>query len=219
VTFSVELLKKKEALAPFIKAFDAEEILFHQGQLGQSLFVILKGRVHLLLDSELGEHVFSVAAPGDLLGEKALLSNVQYLRVFSAQAAEPVIAIELSYSDLIQLQKNDPEFILDVLKRSFEISAKRLEQSNYLCRILKGNNAKKRFLDCILYVAQFTGAPADKEIRIPTLIQSLDYNLELDPSTRDALIQKLIQAGALRVQNDGVCYLTVEKMLTLSDAK
>jgi len=219
VAFSVELLKKKEVLAPFIKVYDEKEILFHQGQIGKSLFVILKGRVHLLLESDRGEHVFSVASPGDLLGEKALLSDIPYHRVFSAEAAEPVLAIELNYTDLITLQKTEPELILDILKRSFEVSTKRLEQANYLCRILKGKNLKKRFLDCVLYVAQFTGSQSEKGIRIPSLLQALDYNLELDRSEKDNFLKELIQAGALIVQDNGVCYLLVEKMLTLSDAK
>lgn len=219
MTFSVELLKKKEALAPFIKAFDAEEILFRQGQPGQSLFIILKGRVHLLLESERGEHVFSVACSGDLLGEKALLGEARHPRVFSAQALEPVLAIELRYADLMRIQRSDPEFILDVLKRSFEIAAKRLEQANYLCRILKGNDLKKRFRDCVLYIAQFSGTSSEKGIRIPTLNQSLDYNLELAPSEREALIGELIQVGALTPENDGVYFLNMEKMLTLANAK
>lgn len=218
VTFSIELLKKKLSLAPHIKTFAEGETLFHQGQGGSTLFIILKGQVQLLLDSETGEHVFAIASAGDLLGERALLGESPHPRAFSAQAVDSVIAIELSSQNLIQLQVSDPDFILDILKRTFEVSAKRLELANYLARALRGSDLNKRFYKSVLYIAHSAGVRVDQGILITKLKEALDYLLELDPQQRNALIEKLIKAQILKiVDGDSYCLLDEKKLVNYED--
>lgn len=213
MAFKLERLKSIQILSEFTKHFVANEILFHQGQIGNTLFVILEGRVHLLLDAPSGEHVFSVVAPGDILGEKALLQEKGHQRIFSAQAVEPVSAVELSLQDLIRIQKHDPNLILDILKRSFEVSAKRLELANYLARVLRGTDSKKRFCECIIYVAHVAGSPVSTGIKIPTLKEALNYFLELNVDDRDRWLTELVHSGALETQDQDFVLVNQQKLM------
>ena len=101
MTFRVDLLRENKTLKPYLRLFNDQDVVFQQGQLGNTVFIVLTGTVHLLLESELGEHVFSVAGSGDLLGEKALLSATPHPRVFSAQAQNAVLGIDLTTSPAV----------------------------------------------------------------------------------------------------------------------
>jgi CRP-like cAMP-binding protein len=171
------------------------------------------------LESELGEHVFSVAGSGDLLGEKALLSATPHPRVFSAQAQNAVLGLELSFENITQLQKADPELVLGILRKSIEVSSKRLSQANYLARVLRETNGRKRFFNCLLYIAQASGTLSDDKIWIPKMKPALDYYLGMDENEQETMMEELIRGGALEAQGNGAYLLSVEKMLTLSDAK
>jgi len=213
MAFSLDMLSKKESLLPFRKQFGPGEVIFHQGQVGNTLFILLKGRVHLLLDSNTGEHVFSVASAGDILGEKAILQEKGHQRLFSAQAVEPVIAFEISAWDLGQLQRTEPDLILDILKRSFEVSAKRLEQANYLARVLRGTDSRRRFCECIVYAAHTAGSPTTNGIKIPKLKEALSYFLDLDPLKRDLFLNELIDSGALEVHDQTYVLVNQQKLM------
>jgi CRP-like cAMP-binding protein len=219
MTFRVDLSRENKALKPYLRLFNDQDIIFRQGQLGNTVFIVLTGTIHLLLESELGEHVFSVANSGDLLGEKALLSPNPHPRVFSAQAQNAVLGVELSFANIVQLQNEDPDLVLGILRKSIEVSTKRLSQANYLARVLRQTNGRKRFFDCLLYIAQASGTLSSDKVWIPKMKQALDYYLGMDENEQEMLMEELIQSGALEAQEKGAYLLSVEKMLTLSNAK
>ena len=67
-----------ERLIPALKrrSFRRGETLYHQGDPGHVLHVVLEGRVKVVLPSEAGEEaVLTVLGPGDVHGEMALLDG------------------------------------------------------------------------------------------------------------------------------------------------
>lgn len=215
MAFTIENLKTKKSLTRFSRRFSKGELLFRQGQSGNTLFIILEGVIQLLLESEFGEHVFSIVSAGELLGEKSVLADSQRQRIFSAQALEPVLAIELNYQDLNQLQKEEPDLILDILRRSFEVSSKRLEQANYLARVLRGSDPRKRLLDCLVYLSRAASIKKGNSLKILKLNEALNYYLELDPNDRESFIRELIETGVLEAATEGDYLVLDEKKLSL----
>src|SRR5262250_1553457 len=62
-------------LAPrfFEKTYHAGEIVFHEGDPGRALFVVLEGAVEIIQISAQGEYLLRTLGPGDAFGELALI--------------------------------------------------------------------------------------------------------------------------------------------------
>jgi CRP-like cAMP-binding protein len=95
-------------LRPFIKKFRAEDYLFRQGQMGNTMFIVVEGKVELIAEADQGEHVEAILGPGHFLGEKAMLQDSPYQRLFGARAAEITKVLELSGKDVQEIQRTAP---------------------------------------------------------------------------------------------------------------
>lgn len=88
--------------------------LVRQGDAGDSLFVVLAGRLEVLLDRTLegkgGEIVLHALAPGSVVGEMALVLGGR--RTASVRALEDTRVLELSRKNLDQLRERYPEILL-----------------------------------------------------------------------------------------------------------
>jgi CRP-like cAMP-binding protein len=74
--------------------FSRNEVIFHQGDPGEALYVITEGSVKILLPSAEGEEaIIATLRPGDFFGELALLDRAP--RSATAKALEPTQTWEL----------------------------------------------------------------------------------------------------------------------------
>ena len=85
------------------KAYDAGEVVFHEGDPGRALFVVVEGTVEITQATPRGEHVVRALGPGDAFGEVALIDESP--RSGSARVAEP--------SRLLILYKTDFDALMD----------------------------------------------------------------------------------------------------------
>ncbi len=93
------------------RALEAGETLFSIGDPGESLFVVRSGRVELFLKDTAGQKiVLSVADPGDIFGELALLDGGA--RSASVVALAETELLELSRAHLLPLFQRSPEVAL-----------------------------------------------------------------------------------------------------------
>src|SRR5512142_212514 len=70
------------------RRFRRGEVLFHQGDPGDALFVVLSGAIKIVLPSEEGdEAILTTVHPGDFMGELALIDGAD--RSATAVALEP----------------------------------------------------------------------------------------------------------------------------------
>lgn len=98
-----------ERLAPAFKrrAYRRGETLYHQGDPGHVLHVVLEGRVKVVLPSESGEEaVLTVLGPGQVHGEMSLLDGSP--RSATVVAIEPVVSATLSREDFLDLLRRSP---------------------------------------------------------------------------------------------------------------
>ena len=105
-----------ERLAPALKrrSFRRGETLYHQGDPGHVLHVVIEGRVKVVLPSETGEEaVLTVLGPGDVHGEMALLDGEP--RSATVVALEQVVSATLSREDFMDLLKRSPGAMEGVL--------------------------------------------------------------------------------------------------------
>ena len=100
--------------------------LFHQGDPGDSLYVLVDGSVAVVVTSENGDRmVLTTLHAPDVLGEIALLDGGS--RSATAEAVEPATALMLSRAAFLDLMREQPSLV-DHLLRSFGGLVRRLSE-------------------------------------------------------------------------------------------
>jgi CRP-like cAMP-binding protein len=102
-----------EALGQLAKSlrrrrFSRGEVVFHQGDPGDTLHLVRGGRVKIVLPAETGdEAVLAILGPGDCFGELALLDGGP--RSASVVAMEPVETLVLGRQDFLAFFRTNTE--------------------------------------------------------------------------------------------------------------
>jgi CRP/FNR family cyclic AMP-dependent transcriptional regulator len=107
-----------KALVPNLKrsSFGAGAHIFHEGDPGAELYVILKGEVKVARSGPRGaEVVFAVLLPGDLFGELALLEEGA-VRTADAVAVEPTECLTLERHALVAFLDSHPEMMWHLIR-------------------------------------------------------------------------------------------------------
>jgi CRP/FNR family cyclic AMP-dependent transcriptional regulator len=88
------------------RRFRRNEVIFHQGDPGDSLHVVATGAVKIVLPSPEGdEAIIATLRPGDFFGELALLDGAPHSA--TATAVEPVVTMSLARARFQQLLDED----------------------------------------------------------------------------------------------------------------
>jgi len=123
---------RPEVLAEVARAlrrrrFRRNEVIFHQGDPGDSLHIIASGAVKIVLPSAEGEEaIIATLREGDFFGELSLLDGRE--RTADAHAMEPTGAMEIDREALEGLFRKHPGAALDVLT----VIGKRLREADRL---------------------------------------------------------------------------------------
>jgi thioredoxin reductase (NADPH) len=94
----------------------AGEILFEAGDLGLPCFVVLSGKLDIVITSLTGEHVFATHRPGGFSGDVVLISGAGSMA--RGRVAEPGEFLEVSADALHSLIARDAE-LSDIFMRAF----------------------------------------------------------------------------------------------------
>ena len=109
-----ELLALAEGVRP--RNYPKNQFIFHQGDHGDALYVLVEGRVKVVLTSDEGnEIVLATLQPPEIFGELALID--EGARSASIQTLEPVTVLLLTRSTLLDLLRTNPA-VADALLRS-----------------------------------------------------------------------------------------------------
>jgi CRP/FNR family transcriptional regulator, cyclic AMP receptor protein len=175
-----------------VRTVDTGDYLFRQGQRGNTMYIILQGQLELLAERDGEDHLIAVMQAGQFLGEKAMVKDTPYQRAFSARAMTSVSALELSVKELSVIQKEAPELMINVMKKSFEVAAERLDRANYLIRILRSSDNLRRLCDCIQYLCHTTGEKSVEGVRVPLTVDNIYYYIDMDRKQIESCLKRLV---------------------------
>ena len=124
------------------KTYPDGTLIFHQGETGNSMYVILEGEVEIFLEKDGEEISLARRGAGDFLGEMALLT--QEKRSASARAKGPVRLLTLDKKNFLRRVHEDPTIafrLVEVLSsRIRELDAQVAELSLAVRDCLKSLN-------------------------------------------------------------------------------
>src|SRR3954468_24874861 len=90
------------------RSYRRGEVIFHQGDPGDSLHFLTDGRVKVVLDAETGEEaVIAILGPGDCFGELALIDGEP--RSATVETLEAVQTLSLSRPDFMAFIRDNPQ--------------------------------------------------------------------------------------------------------------
>jgi CRP/FNR family transcriptional regulator, cyclic AMP receptor protein len=112
------------------RTYRAGEVIFHSGDTGVALYVLLAGEVKIVLPGETSDEDLEVArlSAGELFGELALLDSSP--RSATAVAATPTEAAAIARPDWIDLIHRQPGIGVAILLPLAQLLAVRLRAAN-----------------------------------------------------------------------------------------
>jgi CRP/FNR family cyclic AMP-dependent transcriptional regulator len=140
------------------RTYKKGQLIFYQGDLGESLFIVAEGTVKVFVTSEDGDEMVLVTlGPGDIFGELAVIDGGP--RSASAETLEPTKLLALTRNTLLQVMTEHPSITDSLLKTLGSVVRRLTEQASDLVFLdLHGRVAK-----LLVGFADARGARSDGE--------------------------------------------------------
>jgi CRP/FNR family cyclic AMP-dependent transcriptional regulator len=134
--------------------------LFHRGDPGDSLYIVLNGEVEIFFKNDTGERiVLDTAIPGHFFGEISLLDGGA--RTASALATKDVEAVVVDRGDLAELIRLKPDSAMEILTAT----GRRLRETNEKLRHTASRNVneetedkRSRVMKVADWISEFSGS-------------------------------------------------------------
>jgi CRP/FNR family cyclic AMP-dependent transcriptional regulator len=183
------------------RTFKRGEVLFHEEDLGNALFIIQSGQVKIVCLAPDGEdRILNVVGPGQYLGELSLVDGAP--RSATAVALERVEVLALYREDFLALFKRHPATALAVMSGLVAMVRRLSDEVRDLTALDVAGRLAKKLLELANQHGQVT--PAGLRITVPLKQQEL---AEMIGATRVAVNQSLSwyrNHGVLSTEREGI---------------
>ena len=178
-----------QTLSRLIRNLSAGEYLFRQSDMGNTMFLILEGTVHLFRQSQHSERLVWTLGPGEMVGEKAILSKEPYRRTVTAQAKTKVIAFEFDTNNVKTIQTKFPDFMNKLLKMLSE----RLDHSNELISILQSKDDTTRIIRYLLFFASTHANKTPEGLTVVLTADDISHVVNVGEETVETVMAELVR--------------------------
>ncbi|PVU82557.1 Crp/Fnr family transcriptional regulator [Cellulomonas sp. WB94] len=142
-------------------SFARGDVLFHEGDPGDRLFVIRSGKIKLGRRSSDGrENLLSIQGPGEMFGELSLFDPGP--RTATATVVADAELVELAHVELVAWLEQHPT----VAKHLLKALAHRLRRTNEALADLVFSDVPGRVAKALLDLATRFGEPTDEGVRV-----------------------------------------------------
>jgi CRP-like cAMP-binding protein len=174
------------------RRFKRGDIVFHEGDPGDTLHLLAKGRVTVRVTTPLGESAtLSVLGPGAIFGELALLSGADR-RAATVTCLEVVETMALHRDAFAELRKRQPrvdQVLVQIFAAQLPVLSARLLEALFV-------PADKRVLRQLLTVARLYGAEGET-VTVPLTQEDLAGLAGTTRPTVNKVLRTAEEAGAL----------------------
>ena len=181
------------------RRFRRNEVIFHQGDPGDSLHVVATGAVKIILPSPEGdEAIIATLRPGDFFGELALLDGAPHSA--TATAVEPVETMSLARAPFQKLVDEDPGLrmaLLSGLAAELRRLTGQVEELHFLD--LAGRLAMR-----LVRLARDRDPNADGEVQLDWPFTQSDLAAMIGGTRQSVnkLLSRLEDDGLLKIEHD-----------------
>lgn len=105
-------------------SYDADQVLFNQGEIGDAAFIIIDGEADITIDSPQGPITVATVGRNDIIGEIAILCDVP--RTASVRAKDKLETLVISKDLFFRLIMEFPQIAVEIMREL----AQRLNRAN-----------------------------------------------------------------------------------------
>ena len=117
------------------RRFPAEAVIFREGDAGDALYAVVKGRVRISRRLAGGEEALAILGPGEIFGEMAVLDPESGGRSADARAHEDATLLALGRERFERLERSDPDGSAELSALLCRLAARRcVETAERLAR-------------------------------------------------------------------------------------
>lgn len=189
------------------RSFERGELIFTQGSLGTSLYLIVRGSVRIYTVSETGQEIaVSIFRAGDFFGELALLDGQP--RSASAVAMEPTHTFTLHRAAFVYTLHTCPPIAIAVL----EALAARLRRSTAQTEQLVSRPAAQRVVQQLLELAARHGSTPGPQIDLHLTQDDLASLSGTTRETVNRVLASLRDQGVVQIERARIRVLDLSKL-------
>lgn len=182
----------------FVNSYYRNQVIFQEGDRGDALYIILKGKVKVcLFDDEGREYVLDIVHKDGFFGELALIDDLP--RSANAVAMESSDLLVVKRQDFLRLLIENPIIAVEILK----VLSRRLRVADERIRWLAFLNVEDRILKYLMEIGVKTGTRVKDYIVIekgPSQVE-IANSCGCSRETVSRMIASLIRKGFLSVNH------------------
>jgi len=191
------------------RTYSPNDFIFHEGDLGNEMFIIQSGKVKITKQLKDGvEKTLVILGPGDFFGEMAVIDKD--VRSANAVAIEPSRLIALDEEVFEMHMQTNPKIVKKILKNL----TSRLRESNQQIANLMIKDANRLVANTILLVVHKHGEEGAEGITmdIPFTIAELSKMCGLENAKTKEIVDKLIKAKVVRLSGETIVVTSLDSL-------
>ncbi len=204
-----------ERLASRVRArrFRRGEVLFHQGDPGDSLFIVASGAVKIVLPSEDGdEAILTTVRPGEFFGELALLDGAaRSATAIALEGTETFVLPRASFRELIDSDPGARDRLLAALAAELRRLTRHVEELHFL-------DMTGRLAARLAHLAEEAGQAGEAqpagEIRLAGPFTQGDLGAMIGATRQSVnkLLGAFVDDGLIRLDRDAIVILDLPRL-------
>ncbi len=184
------------------RKFRKNNLIIFEDDVGNSLFVIKKGRVKIShISNEGAEAILAILGPGDFFGELSVIDGLG--RSASVTSIDDVELIMLRRRDFIEIIERIPKIAITLLKEL----AGRIRKSDSHIRSLSLLDARGRVASTLIRLAEAIGKIKEGKVVIEEL--PLQRDLASTAGTSRETISRVIK----KFEEEGTCWMEKNRLV------
>jgi CRP-like cAMP-binding protein len=128
---------RSKAVAQCIIEVSAEEIVFHEGDLGGDMFIVQDGQIAIQKEFKGEEQQLAILSRGDFFGEMSILEDTP--RTASARALSGCRLLQINGATFDQMLRKNPEIAVRMMRKL----SSRLRETDHLLREALGSDVQQ----------------------------------------------------------------------------
>jgi CRP/FNR family transcriptional regulator, cyclic AMP receptor protein len=189
------------------RKFSRREVLFHEGDLGDTLHLIDKGRVAVRITTPLGDvATLGVHGAGEVVGEMAVIHEGGR-RGATVMALEPTETLSLQRDQFMELRRDHPavdRFLIEVLAAHIQSADRHLMEALFV-------PVERRVLRRLLALTDVYGNPGNHS-EIPLTQDDLASLAGTSRATVNRVLRQAEEAGWVALGRGRVKVLDAERL-------
>lgn len=187
-----------DKLAKLAQTCPAGTILFRDGDEGDVMYVLQRGKVRIFTEVRDQQKQLAILGPGDFFGEMALLNKKP--RTASAEVIEDAQLLVIDGKTFGSMVLSNAEIAVRLIKKL----ARRLDSANTIIDLLMHKDPKARVILGLAHEAEFNGEPLeDGSVMVPLDMGGLANQIGLGVDEVQSVLKRLDRLSIVEQRSSG----------------